>query len=100
MRGGDLILGGNVYDGRTNLDPRINSNEINRVIVLAALKRNPKRVLEIGLSIGSWNYLITGFPGVQKIDVVEINPGYVNLIKNYPEQQRALSDPRIELIIA
>jgi hypothetical protein len=53
---GDEIYGGNVYDGRTNLNPRLNSNGINRVLVTAALRPNPKKVLEIGLSIGSWNY--------------------------------------------
>lgn len=97
--GGDAIFGGNVYDGRTNLDPRVDSNKINRVLVLAALRPNPKRVLEIGLSIGTWNYLITGFPGVETIDVVEINPGYVDLMKSYPEQQRALADARVNLTI-
>ena len=97
---GDLIFGGNVYDGRTNLDPRINSNGINRIIVLAALRPNPKRVLMIGLSVGTWNYLITGFPGIEKIDVVEINPGYIELIQDYPEHRRALADRRIELTIA
>jgi spermidine synthase len=98
--GGDVILGGNVYDGRTNLDPRINSNDINRVLVLAALRPNPKRVLMLGLSIGTWNYLITGFPGVQQIDVVEINPGYIDMIQDYAEQRKALADPRVKLTIA
>ena len=97
--GGDVIFGGNVYDGRTNLDPRVNSNKINRVLVLAALRPEPRRVLEIGLSIGTWNYLITGFPGVEAIDAVEINPGYVELMKDYPEQRRALADPRVNLTI-
>ncbi|MGH9829798.1 MAG: fused MFS/spermidine synthase, partial [Blastocatellia bacterium] len=58
---GDEIYGGNVYDGRTNLSPRLNSNGINRILVTAALRPNPKKVLEIGLSVGSWNYLISGF---------------------------------------
>jgi len=98
--GGDVIFGGNVYDGRTNLDPRINSNQINRVLVLSALRPNPKRVLVLGLSIGTWNYLITGFPGVEQIDAVEINPGYVELIGNYREQQLALADKRVRLVIA
>jgi spermidine synthase len=96
---GDLIYGGNVYDGRTNLDPRINSNGINRVLVLAALRPNPKRVLEIGLAIGIWNYLITGFPGVEQIDIVEINPGYLTLMNDYPKQHEAMNDPRIRLHI-
>jgi predicted membrane-bound spermidine synthase len=96
---GDVIFGGNVYDGRTNLDPRINSNGINRVLVLAALRPKPERVLIIGLSIGSWSYLITGFPRVQRIDIVEINPGYIDLMRDYPAQQGALADPRVRLTI-
>lgn len=96
---GDAIFGGNVYDGRTNVDPRVNSNQINRILVLAALNPRPKRVLVIGLSIGSWQYLIGGFPGVEKMDVIEINPGYIDLIKDYGPQERAIRDPRVNLII-
>jgi spermidine synthase len=96
---GDVIYGGNVYDGRTNLDPHVNSNGINRVLVLSALRPNPKRVLEIGLSIGSWNYLISGFPGVEQIDIVEINPGYLKLMEDYPKQKAVMNDPRIRLHI-
>ena len=77
-----------------------NSNDINRVLVLAALRPNPKRVLMLGLSIGTWNYLITGFPGVQQIDVVEINPGYIDMIQDYAEQRKGLADPRVKLTIA
>jgi hypothetical protein len=98
-KGGDVIYGANVYDGRTNLDPHVNSNGINRLLVLAALRPNPRRVLIIGLSIGSWNYLLTGFPGVQKIDVVEINPGYIQMIQEYPEQRRAIADSRVAITI-
>lgn len=35
---GDIITGGNVYDGRANVDARLNSNGINRILVLAALR--------------------------------------------------------------
>jgi spermidine synthase len=96
---GDEIFGGNVYDGRTNLNPRLNSNGINRALVTAALRPNPKKVLEIGLSIGSWNYLISGFPGVEQIDIVEINPGYLQLMEDYPKQKGVMNDPRIRLQI-
>ena len=96
---GDAVFGGNVYDGRTNVDPRINSNGINRIIVLAALNPRPKRVLVIGLSVGSWQVLIGGFPGVEHMDVIEINPGYIDLIKDYGAQQRAIDDPRVKLHI-
>ena len=97
--GGDIIEGGNVYDGRTNLDPVINSNGINRLLILSALQDKPERVLMIGLSIGSWLKVITSFPSVRHIDVVEINPGYIEAMANYPRQLSALKDPRVTLYI-
>lgn len=98
-KGGDAVFGGNVYDGRTNLDPKINSNRINRLLVLAALQDKPRRVLMIGLSIGTWLKLVTGFKGVKRIDVIEINPGYLAAIKHYPRQYSALSDKRVHIYI-
>lgn len=96
---GDAVYGSNVYDGRTNVDPRINSNGINRIIMLAALAPKPKRVLVIGLSVGSWQHVLAGFPGVEEMDVVEINPGYIDLARNYDAQRRAIEDPRVRLVI-
>lgn len=96
---GDIVYGGNVYDGNTNLNPLINLNYLNRLIILSVLEKKPARILVIGLSIGTWLKIMTSFPGVQSIDVVEINPGYLEAIKNYPRQQSALQDPRVHLYI-
>jgi len=96
---GDIVFGGNAYDGRTNLDPVVNSNGIDRILVLAALQRRPARVLMIGLSIGSWLKLVTAFPGLEHVDVVEINPGYLAAMAAYPRQAGALDDPRVALHI-
>ena len=98
-KAGDLIFGGNVYDGRTNTDPRINSNGINRILVLSALHKKPKRVLVLGLSVGTWSYLLTGFEGVEEIDLIEIDPGYLKLIDQYPKQASAMKDPRMKLYV-
>lgn len=96
---GDVILGGNVYDGRTNLNPILNSNKIDRVIILSALQKNPKKVLMIGLSVGTWLKLVTAFPGMKHIDIIEINPGYLDLMKDYPPQLSAIYDPRVNIVI-
>jgi spermidine synthase len=96
---GDAVYGGNVYDGRTNLDPVVNSNGIDRLLILAALQDHPRRVLMVGLSIGSWLKLVTSFPGVEQIDVIEINPGYLEAMKDYPRQASALRDARVRLHI-
>lgn len=94
-----VVTGNNAYDGSTNLNPAHNFNGINRVIIMSALVDQPKHVLIIGLSIGSWLTMVTTFPGVEAIDVIEINPGYLQLIKDYPAQQKALNDPRVHLYI-
>ena len=95
--GGDIIVGGNVYDGRTNLDPVLNTNGIHRILILPLLQPKPKKVLLIGLSVGTWLALVETFPNVESIDAIEINPGYLELIKDYPEQEKALHDPRLHL---
>ncbi|RMA59566.1 spermine/spermidine synthase [Acidovorax sp. 100] len=97
--GDDAVYGGNVYDGRTNLSIKENTNGLHRPLLLAALQPKPKKVLMVGLSIGSWLALVNGMPGVEKIDVVEINDGYLRAIKPYPIQANALQDPRVRIIV-
>jgi len=97
--GDDAVYGGNVYDGRTNLDPDKNTNGLQRPLLLAALQPRPARALIIGLSIGTSLALVNEFPGVEQIDVIEINPGYLAAAQAYPIQARALRDPRVRLIV-
>lgn len=97
-KGEVIVYGGNVYDGRTNLNPEHNTNGLHRPLLLAALHPEPRKVLMIGLSIGSWLALVNGFPGVDAVDVVEINPGYVQAAQAYPAQARALQDSRVRII--
>lgn len=94
---GDMVCGGNVYDGRLNLDPEINSNKLHRLVALTALHEAPETVLVIGLASGSWLKLVEGVPGVSEIDVVEINPGYVDVIRRYPSHRGVLDDPRVRM---
>lgn len=96
-RGDDLVYGGNAYDGRINIDFLHNSNWISRLYMLAVVKPQPKRVLVIGMSAGSWTRVVSAFPGVETIDVVEINPGYVELIQRYDQVRPLLEDPRVTI---
>lgn len=95
----DTVYGGNVYDGKTNIDLVSNSNMIDRAYLLYGLHPAPKRVLVIGLSSGAWTRIIGSIPGVEKIDVVEINPGYIHMIRSYPHLSPLLDDPRLSLHI-
>lgn len=91
----DIIYGGGVYDGRFNIDPVLNANDIQRAYMIAALHPNPREVLEIGLSSGSWTRVISNHPGVKKLTVVDINPGYVEIIERYREISGILRDPKV-----
>ena len=97
--GDDVVFGGNVYDGRTNLNPERNTNGLHRPLLLAALQPEPRRVLMVGLSIGTWLALVREFPGVESVDVVEINAGYVQAAQAYQPQARALADPRVHVVV-
>lgn len=97
--GDDIVYGGNVYDGRTNLDPARNSNGLERPLLAAALQPAPRRVLMVGLSIGTWLAIVREFPGVETIDAIEINPGYVEAARMYRTHAAALHDPRVNLVV-
>lgn len=96
---GDIVYGGNVYDGRTNIDLRTNSNRVDRLYLLAALHPAPKRVLVIGLSTGAWVRILSAFPALEHMDVVEINPGYLKVISEYEHLAPILEDRRIRMHI-
>lgn len=98
-RQGDVTYGGNAYDGRINVDMDVNSNMLDRAYLMATLHPQPRRVLVIGLSTGAWTRTILGFPGVEKVDIVEINPGYRELIASHAAVAPLLDDPRVSLHI-
>jgi spermidine synthase len=66
--------------------------------MVASLHREPKRVLVIGLSTGSWVRVLSMHQAVERMIVVEINPGYEQLIAEYPAHRRILEDPRITIV--
>jgi predicted membrane-bound spermidine synthase len=90
-QGGDITFGGNAYDGRINVDLGINSNELDRAYLMAVMHPGPRRALVVGLSSGAWTRVIEGMPGIESVKVIEINPGYLDLIRRYPELASLLS---------
>jgi len=53
----------------------------------------------IGLASGSWAQILINDPRVQKFDVVEINPGYLDLIPQYPVVSSLLKNPKLNLFV-
>ena len=93
------IYGNAVYDGAFNTDPNHDVNHVMRAYALSLFHPNPKRILMIGLSSGSWAQILANHPDVDKLEVVETNPGYLSLIAKYPEVASLLRNPRVHITI-
>lgn len=93
-----VVFGANVYDGKLNTDIFHNTNGIDRAYLLAAIKPQAKTALIIGLSTGSWAQVLSSMPNLEKITIVEINPAYVDFIRENPEVSDLLKDDRVEIV--
>jgi predicted membrane-bound spermidine synthase len=93
------VSGGGVYDGAINVDLLHDPNLVVRAYALAALHPDPRRVLMIGLSSGSWAQVIAHHPSLERLVVVEINPGYLKLIPRHPAVASLLVNPKVEIVI-
>jgi spermidine synthase len=93
------IFGGGIYDGAFNTSLRDELNVIIRAYALAELHPAPKDVLMIGLSSGSWATVVANHPGVERLTIVEINPGYLQLLPKYPAVAGLLSNPKVRIEI-
>src|SRR5690606_15396146 len=95
----DTVYGGGAYDGRFNTSLESDRNGILRAYGVGALHPAPKRMLMVGLASGSWAKVLSCLPGLEKLTIVEINPGYVGLIRKHPEVSGILDDPKVEIVI-
>jgi SAM-dependent methyltransferase len=53
----------------------------------------------IGLASGSWAQIIANHPQVKEFTIVEINPGYLQLIPQYPNVAGVLKNPKVHVVI-
>ena len=88
-----------VYDGDFSTDLVNDRNMIVRAYALSLLHEAPRDVLMIGLSSGSWAQVIANNPQVEHLTVVEINPAYLNVMRNYPGEAGVLTNPKITTVI-
>ena len=87
------VFGGGIYDGRFSVSPLNDRNGIIRAYSLSYFHPDPKDVLMIGLSSGSWAQVIANHPQVERLTIIEINPGYLRLIRQVPEVASMLQNP-------
>jgi spermidine synthase len=93
------VFGGGVYDGHFLINPARDPNFIIRAFAISAVHPHPRRVLEIGLASGSWGQVIVNHPEAKSMDVVEINPGYLKLIPQYPVVRSLLTNPKVHVYV-
>ena len=94
-----MVFGGGIYDGRFNVSLVNDSNGIQRIFALSYFHPNPKEVLMIGLSSGSWAQVLANHPQIEHLTIVEINPGYLRLIRQVPEVASLLQNPKVQIDI-
>lgn len=94
-----IVFGGGIYDGRFNVDLINDTNGIERPFALSYFHPNPKDVLMVGLSSGSWAQVVANNPQVEHLTIVEINPGYLRLIPYRDEVASLLKNPKVHIDI-
>jgi predicted membrane-bound spermidine synthase len=92
-----VVYGHGIYDGRFSTDLVHDKNGIVRPFALSLYHAAPREVLMIGLSSGSWAQAIVSNPMVEHLTVLDINPGYVELIRERPEVASLLSNPKVTI---
>ncbi len=94
-----LIYGGGAYDGAISTSLRGDQNHVWRAYAMAAWHPAPREALMIGLSGGAWSEVIAHLPGLERLTIVEINPGYLDVIAKYPEVSGLLRNPKVSIVI-
>jgi spermidine synthase len=92
------VFGNGMYDGRFNTRLADDRNGIIRPYALSLFRAAPRDVLMIGLSSGSWAQVIANNPAVRSLTIVEINPGYLDLIERQGEVASVLHNSKVKII--
>jgi spermidine synthase len=93
------IFGGGMYDGVFSVDLAPDRNRLARAYALAAVHPRPREVLMVGLASGSWAQVVAAAPGVERVTIVEINPGYLELVGAYPQTASLLKNPKVAIAV-
>ena len=95
------VYGGGSYDGQMNISPlpREDENRVIRAYTVPAFHPAPREILMIGLGSGSWLEVLSNLDDVDSITVIEINEGYVEMMRRTPLVAPAVTHPKVQIII-
>jgi spermidine synthase len=93
-----VVYGNGLYDGRFNTSVRTETRRTIRPYALNLFHPAPRDVLMIGLASGSFAQVIANNPAVESLTIVEINPGYLELIAQQDEVKSLLHNPKVRII--
>ena len=97
-----LVYGGGIYDGQFKTTFRNladDSNMLWRLYALSAFHAAPKKILVVGLGSGSWTRVLASHPQAERLTVIEINPGYFDIIRGDPTVGSVLTDRKVDIVI-
>ncbi len=95
----EKIFGGGIFDGVLTTDLSPGSWTI-RPYFISAVHSDPKEVLVIGLSGGTWTQILASHPQVDSVTAVEINAAYSErIIPKVASSKSILKNPKVEIII-
>ncbi len=96
-----MVFGDGSWEARlnTSLDDNFNFNFALPPFAVSSFHPNPRQVLMIGLGGGAWAEIIANHPQLEKMTVVEINPGYLQLIAQYPQVSAVLKNPKVHFVV-
>ncbi|MDR3412756.1 MAG: methyltransferase domain-containing protein [Formivibrio sp.] len=92
------VYGNGMYDGRFKIDLFNDINGIVRPYALSLFHPHPRNVLMIGFASGSWAQVIANNPEVSSLTIIEINPGYLELVAQKPEVASVLTNPKVRIV--
>jgi spermidine synthase len=95
----NTVIGGGAYDGRISTGLMPDRNGIKRAYGLGAMHASPRNVLMIGLASGAWAQVIVNHPKLEHLTAVEINDGYVEIIRQHEEVASILQNPKMTIEI-
>jgi len=93
------IYGNGAYDGRLSTDLVNDQNMIVRAYALAGLHPAPRKALMIGMGGGAWAQVVANHPSLEELTIVEINAGYLDVIRASPVVASLLHNPKVKIVI-